>query len=265
MGAALTDCCAVVELRQYTLKPGQRDALIDLFERHFIEPQEAAGMTLVGQFRDRRRGDRFVWIRGFANMDSRHQALETFYRGPVWVAHRNAANSTMLDTDDVLLLKPARPDLTFRLDSASGGTRRRDRGVVTVLAGVYQMPEPVEAHTVAQFERSIVPVLRGDGLSLEGVFVTTVGQHVRQAAVGKASTCSCGLNCRERFVLAVSRRTPRQPIGLNKQPVTLLELEPTPRSRLGDGPKAARHETHFDFLSGSYIHNRYLLGALALD
>jgi hypothetical protein len=28
-------CRAVVELRQYTLKPGQRDVLMDLFDRHF--------------------------------------------------------------------------------------------------------------------------------------------------------------------------------------------------------------------------------------
>ena len=113
--AAYADCCPVVELRQYTLKPGQRDTLIDLFERHFIESQEAAGMTLVGQFRDRRREDRFVWLRGFANMETRHKALETFYGGPVWAAHRSAANTTMLDTSDVLLLRPARPELAFLL------------------------------------------------------------------------------------------------------------------------------------------------------
>src|SRR5262245_59810512 len=170
--SAAADCCAVIELRQYTLKPGQRDALIDVFERHFIESQEAAGMTLVGQFRDRGRDDRFVWIRGFADMDSRHKALETFYGGPVWAAHRNTANNTMLDTDDVLLLKPARPELAFRLNSASGGRGGPGRDGATVLAGVYQMPEPVEAHTIAQFVRDIVPVLRADGIALEGVFVT---------------------------------------------------------------------------------------------
>src|SRR4029453_8611733 len=102
--AAHADCCAVIELRQYTLQPGQRETLVDLFERHFIESQEDAGMTLVGQFRDRGRDDRFVWIRGFPNMQLRHQALERFYGGPVWAAHRTAANNTMLDTDDVLLL-----------------------------------------------------------------------------------------------------------------------------------------------------------------
>src|SRR4030095_10349414 len=96
-GPTETSCCTVIELRQYTLKPGQRDALIDLFERHFIESQEATGMTLVGQFRDRRRLDRFVWLRGFPSMERRHQALDEFYGGPIWSAHRSAANDTMVD------------------------------------------------------------------------------------------------------------------------------------------------------------------------
>src|SRR6185436_19195944 len=42
----------VVELRQYTLHPGMRDVLIDLFDREFVETQEALGMTVLGQFRD---------------------------------------------------------------------------------------------------------------------------------------------------------------------------------------------------------------------
>src|SRR5262252_8511800 len=92
-------CCPVLELRQYALKPGQREVLINLFERHFVESQEATGMTVVGQFRDRRHDDRFVWLRGFTNMESRQQALEAFYGGPVWAAHRDVANGTMLDSD----------------------------------------------------------------------------------------------------------------------------------------------------------------------
>ncbi len=45
-------CCPIVELRQYTLHPGMRHVLIDLFDREFIEPQEALGMKIIGQFRD---------------------------------------------------------------------------------------------------------------------------------------------------------------------------------------------------------------------
>lgn len=110
-------CCAVIELRQYTLHPHRRDALIDLFEREFIESQEAHGMRLVGQFRDLGNPDRFVWLRGFAGMQQRAQALQGFYDGPVWQAHRNAANATMIDAGNVLLLKPARADRGFAVDA----------------------------------------------------------------------------------------------------------------------------------------------------
>lgn len=99
----------IVELRQYTLHPGQRDALIDLFDREFVETQEAHGMRVLGQFRDLDQPDLFVWLRGFADMDVRRRALEAFYGGPVWAAHRAAANATMIDSDNVLLLRPAWP------------------------------------------------------------------------------------------------------------------------------------------------------------
>lgn len=47
----------VVELRQYTLLPGRRDELIDVFDRELVETQEACGMTVLGQFRDEDRPD----------------------------------------------------------------------------------------------------------------------------------------------------------------------------------------------------------------
>jgi quinol monooxygenase YgiN len=107
----------VLELRQYTLHPGTRDTLIELFEREFVEPQEAAGMRLYGHFRDLDDEDRFVWVRGFPDLASRPEALETFYTGPVWRANSAAANATMIDSDDVLLLRPAAPDTGFDLPS----------------------------------------------------------------------------------------------------------------------------------------------------
>jgi hypothetical protein len=98
----------IVELRQYLMQPnGGRDALIDLFEREFIETQETVGITVIGQFRDLDRPDRFVWLRGFPDMDSRAVALDAFYGGPVWKAHREAANATILDSDDVLVFHAA--------------------------------------------------------------------------------------------------------------------------------------------------------------
>lgn len=118
---------AVVELRQYTLHPGTRETLIDLFETQFIESQEACGMRVVGQFRDLDRPDRFVWLRAFDDMESRRRALEGFYTGPVWMAHRDAANATMIDSDNVLLLRPAASgevgagDEHTAIDATAGG------------------------------------------------------------------------------------------------------------------------------------------------
>ena len=64
----LQTCCPIVELRQYTLHPGKRDVLIDLFDRKFVESQEALGMKVIGQFRDLDNPNRFVWLRGFRDM-----------------------------------------------------------------------------------------------------------------------------------------------------------------------------------------------------
>ncbi len=52
----------IVELRQYTLREGRRDELIDLFDREFVETQEQLGIAVLGQFRDLDRPDRFVWL-----------------------------------------------------------------------------------------------------------------------------------------------------------------------------------------------------------
>lgn len=101
---------SVVELRQYTLHPGARDTLIELFEREFVAGQEEAGIRVGGRFRDLDDPDRFVWLRSFPDMVERARALHAFYGGPVWRAHRDAANATMADSDDVLLLRgPAVP------------------------------------------------------------------------------------------------------------------------------------------------------------
>lgn len=97
----------VFELRQYTLRGGQRETLIAIFEKRFIESQDAVGAHVIGTFRDLDDPDRFVWIRGFLDMAVRRRALEAFYGGPVWHTYGPAANATMVDSGNVLLLRAA--------------------------------------------------------------------------------------------------------------------------------------------------------------
>lgn len=114
------DFLPIVELRRYRLKRGQREVLIDLFDREFVETQEACGLSVIGQFRDLDQPDHFVWLRGFTDMETRRQALTSFYGGPVWDAHKNRANDTMIDSDDVYLLRAVKGfDLTG-LDRTGG-------------------------------------------------------------------------------------------------------------------------------------------------
>jgi NIPSNAP len=135
----------VVELRRYTLKPGRRETLIELFDREFVESQEALGMRVLGTFRDLDDPDQFVWLRGFADLASRAPALRAFYGGPVWRAHGPAANATMVDSDNVLLLRPAAEGSALEVDPARrppvGGPERD--GVLTV--AICSAPADVDA------------------------------------------------------------------------------------------------------------------------
>jgi hypothetical protein len=155
--------CSVVELRQYTLHPGRRETLVSLFEREFIEPQETAGMRVLGQFEDLDRPDHFVWFRGFADMDARRTALTTFYGGPVWAAHRDAANATMVDSDDVLLLHPVRPSSGFPgRTRATPGTRETTRLLLRILhraPGATDLVDFCLEHVEPALEGTGAPVL----------------------------------------------------------------------------------------------------------
>lgn len=141
-------CCAVVELRQYNMKPGGRDVLIDMFDSIFVEAQEAAGNTVLGQFRDLDRPDRFVWFRGFKDMASRPKTLDAFYTSATWQKHRTAANATMIDVNDVLLLRPLKPLPRGERPQAEAAT-----GLVEVT--VYTFEPNIDAETIAQINTDI--------------------------------------------------------------------------------------------------------------
>jgi hypothetical protein len=163
----------IVELRMYTLHPGRRDELIRLFEREFIESQEAVGIQLIGQFYDLDDPHRFIWLRGFHDMAARAESLNAFYNGPVWKAHREAANATMIDSDNVLLLRLAPATCGFSLDRVNrpaGGSPTKQDGFVA--ATIYYFDAPVDPEFISYFENTIKPVLVEAGASILAYFVT---------------------------------------------------------------------------------------------
>ncbi|TIQ27603.1 MAG: NIPSNAP family protein [Mesorhizobium sp.] len=174
----------IVELRQYTLKPGQRETLIALFDREFVETQEATGMTVIGQFRDLDRPDMFVWIRGFEDMETRKNALTAFYDGPAWAEHRDAANATMIDSDDVLLLKPAWKDAGFdlsglkRLSTSEAENNSREGHLGSIIEiSIHHLRPGTEAGFAERFRASALPGHAANGARLLGAFVSAHAEN----------------------------------------------------------------------------------------
>jgi quinol monooxygenase YgiN len=171
-GALAHDCCPVVELRQYTMHPGKRDALIGLFEERFIESQEATGMRIAATFRDLGDPDRFVWVRGFADMQTRHDALTAFYYGPVWQANHEQANATLADNDNVLLLRPAFAGSGFALDGLARPAPGAAMGGRLVAATIYYLRADTLPGFAAAFRREMAPLLAQRGARILAQFVS---------------------------------------------------------------------------------------------
>lgn len=194
----------VHELRQYTHHPGTRDTLIALFEEIFLDEQLRMGMEVPGTFRDRAAPDRFVWLRGFADLDERTRLLTAFYDGPVWRRNRDAANATLIDSDDVLLLQEAAPGSALRPGASAGGT---------VWCGVHPRAArgDVEAALAAQ------------GVIVLGRYVTHPGPNGHPRLPVREGE--------DVFVWLAAMPGGRRP-ELAAATMQLMELEPTARSRL---------------------------------
>jgi hypothetical protein len=170
------DKSQVLELRQYTLHPGKRDVLIDLFDRHFLDPQEQLGMRVLGQFRDIDGPDRFVWLRSFPDLPSRAGLLGAFYGGPVWKANRDAANATMVDSDNVLLLRPIDADsgLLLPTERRAGAS---DPAGAFVMATVYLLGAPVDDAFLRLFKAQVSPIMAAAGAPPLAEYRTEYGRN----------------------------------------------------------------------------------------
>jgi hypothetical protein len=163
----------IVELRQYLLRRGRRDALIELFDREFVETQEALGIRVIGQFRDVDRPNHFVWLRGFSNHSVRGEALASFYGGPVWREHGTAAAATMIDSGDVHQLRAiAEPDEQLRIRHPDERDASGNRGSILIA---------VTHRRSADHDRAIrelvIPVVEEAGVRTLGLYTTDPAEN----------------------------------------------------------------------------------------
>ena len=252
---ALKRSFPLVELRQYTLHPGKRDELIELFEREFVESQEEQGMKVIGTFIDLDRPDRFVWLRGYSDMASRLAGLTAFYGGPVWQGNRTAANATMVDSDDVFLLHSFGAAGEFELPP-SRPALGADTPAGLVTAAIYHLKSPA-AGAAKLFEEQLRPGLEAAGIQLLASFIPEKSPNnfprlpVREgeavliwfAAFADEADRLAHQSAMDHAAKLVAPLLSRDP--------ELLRLQPTARSLIrASRPPTGLHD--FDFLHGSW-------------
>jgi hypothetical protein len=118
----------------------------------------------VGQFRDVDDPDSFVWLRGFSDMEARAEALGRFYHGPVWKRHSADANATMIDSDNVLLLRPVGMQSGFPAPAAArppAGHSAPPPSLVT--ATLCYRDRPFDQAFAAFFTSQVAPLMSQTG------------------------------------------------------------------------------------------------------
>jgi len=106
-------------------------------------------------------------------MAARGEALAAFYGGTVWQAHREAANATMLDSDNVLLLRPAADGSGFAL-----AARRDDRisdvpaAESVIGATIHYLDDDAAAEFAEFFTEAMLPTIVAAGGTILAALAT---------------------------------------------------------------------------------------------
>ena len=161
----------VVEFRRYTIKGGERQHFADYFESFFPEAFEQLGAIGFGQFLERGDPSRFTWLRGFHTIEDRAVVNGAFYDGPLWKEHRTTMNDILIDSDNVLLLRPLSPDREVTVLPAVDPVREGQGARGAVVAQIFAV-KAGSVDAFAQHADETFAAYRAAGAREAGVLVT---------------------------------------------------------------------------------------------
>jgi hypothetical protein len=230
----------VIEFRRYTIKEGEREHFADYFESYFPEAFQQMGAIAFGQFFERKNPVGFTWMRGFKNTDARAVINAGFYYGPLWREHASTMNSLMLDSDNVLLLRPLSPEHGIPVLPAVDPVNERNGAQGVVIAQVFAV-KPNSVDAFAQKAEATFAAYRAAGAREAGVLVTldlpnnfpqlpvrTDGPYLVWLGIVKDSQALDA-----QFVPLAEHSSPSlSATGLLRSAPELVILDPTHRSRL---------------------------------
>ncbi|HKR75557.1 MAG TPA: hypothetical protein VJR95_02775 [Rhodanobacter sp.] len=237
----------VIELRRYTTSHDGQARFASYFDTYFPEAFEQLGAMVFGQFLPREQTDRFVWLRGFRDMPARAVVNAQFYYGPLWREHRLKVNALLPDSDDVLLLRPLRPDTAVAVLPAVDPVDEAEGAQGIVVAQIFAVKKGSEAvfaaHAEAQFESYRVARVLAAGILVtldepnnfpqlpvrtDGPWLVWLGVVRDEATLHALLEPAMQGAARALFASGMLRDMPEQ-----------LAMDPTPRSRLRWLPYAA--------------------------
>jgi hypothetical protein len=102
-------------------------------------------------------------------MTARYESLTAFYDGPVWARHRDIANATMIDSDNVMLLRAVSNDDALPAHRPNQRDKRKPAGFIVV---VVEHVERINEETIGHFTSDAIPVLHQSGCRTLGVYAT---------------------------------------------------------------------------------------------
>jgi hypothetical protein len=228
----------VVELRRYTVAPGQRARFATWFDAYFPEAFEQLGAMVFGQFLERGDRDHFLWLRGYHDINARPIVNAAFYYGPLWKEHRTKVNAILPDSDNVLLLQPL-PGHGIPVLPAMDPVDEPQGATGIVVAQLFPVAAGSETDFAADAERAFVRY-RVEGVRPAGVLATlAVPNNFPQLPVREDGAWLVWLGiardeaARQRLqdAMAAVGRALADGGGLRGQPETIV-LDPSPRSRL---------------------------------
>ena len=91
------------ELREYHIKPGQRERWVRFMEEVIIPYQVSKGMVVVGSFVGQEDETLYVWLRRFESEAQREQLYKAVYETDTWKNEIKPQVDEMLDRQKTVI------------------------------------------------------------------------------------------------------------------------------------------------------------------
>jgi NIPSNAP len=91
----------IFELRQYYIRPGQRDAWVKFMEEDVIPFQVKMGMVILGSFVGEEDETVYVWLRRFESESERKRLYDLVYQSDYWKSEIAPKVPILIDREQI--------------------------------------------------------------------------------------------------------------------------------------------------------------------